>query len=82
MNPKEYFHSNFSSDLWEKRKEKAIRIIMESIALNLKKPYHYFSYWDILRCARANVYMADDTMECVDKALQRTQLTEVFPKNG
>ena len=76
--------SKFSQDLWEKQKEKSIRIIMESIKLSLmpikKNLGRIYCYEDIVRCARQATFMGDDTMLCVSTALERLQLTEEFPR--
>lgn len=76
--------TNFYTDLWERRKEKVIRVIMDSIRKALRPVKENlgrdFDYWDIVRCARANTGMGDETMACVDEALKRLQLTDVFPK--
>lgn len=76
--------AKFSQDLWNKRKEKAIRLIMESIKLSLmpipKNIGRFYCYEDIVRCARPATYMGDDTFDCVNIALERLQLTGEFPK--
>ena len=71
--------AKFSHNLLEKRKERVIRVIMESIKFNLNKPFHYFSFDDILRCSRSNTFTGDDTMPLVEIALERLGLTEDFP---
>jgi hypothetical protein len=72
----------FSTDLFEKQKEKAIRLIMESIKLTLRPiPQNLgktYGYWNIVRCSRANTYMGDETIACVDEALGRLNLIEEF----
>ena len=77
--------SDFSSNLFEKHKEKAIRLIMESIKMNLKPiPKNLgrdFDYLDIVRCSRANTYMGDETKALVNEALERLKLTDVFPSH-
>ena len=72
--------NTFSSNLWEKQKERVVRVIMDSIKMNLKKPFHYFTYKEILICSRANTGMGDDTYPLVDEALNRLSLTDEFPK--
>ena len=73
--------NTFSSDLWEKQKEKAIRWIMTCIKHNLKRPFFYFNYAMLYKHSRANVYMGDDTKTLIDEALSRLSLTDEFPKS-
>ena len=81
---KDYSLEQFSQDLYKKQKEKAVRLIIESIKLSLmpipKNMGKVYTYWDIVDGARPATYMGDDTYECVDVALERLQLTEEFPK--
>ena len=81
---KDYTLTQFSQDLFEKQKEKAIRTIIESIKLSLmpikKNLGRVYCYDDIVRDSRAATFMGDETYGCVNAALERLQLSEEFPR--